>query len=452
MVSFFRAGQVPPPVVVTFNRDWDIFCQTFADPQVVSAASHLENAVSAVAEMHIAVSGARPFMQAFQYYDSASRDVEFLLGETAVPNSNSVPEDADLQRAFAAIFLLTTFEVWVSLTFLVSAIYANPDAQILAPPLLGGEHRPLSHLRTSRTHIIQFRHRTRNWTGIFRKVLEWIVLWESKAIWIGGWGHDSFQDAVLRSSSKGAVTLDDSTSSVTSVETNGMSPLADNRSMTDHAIDVIREPARSFFIEAQQLMARIVAIDKWHMNRGSVDVEYEVLKRGNRIRDSLQTLEARRPHIFTAIDSPNELLEVFQPTVVDSILRELRSILANFYSYFITLHRAAFYQYPATDEVVQAVVQILKLARMEAGDGSSSGHHLQDSMLWPLFWCCIECERADREWILQQLRGWQGPLCENANRVAALLEKTCQRQELERQRVDARLLKREMFGDFGFIL
>lgn len=110
-MSHFRAGQVPPPVVVTFNRDWDVFCQTFADPQVVAAASHLENAVSAVTEMHHAASEARPSMQAFQYYDSASRDVEQLLGGHAFPTVTSVPRDADLQRAFATIFLLTTFEV-----------------------------------------------------------------------------------------------------------------------------------------------------------------------------------------------------------------------------------------------------------------------------------------------------------------------------------------------------
>lgn len=324
--------------------------------------------------------------------------------------------------------------------------------KILAPPLLGSDHQPLSHLRTSRNRIIQFRHRTHNWTGVFRKVMEWIVLWESKAIWIGGWGHDSLRDAVLRDRSNAAGSLHGSASSVLSDESAGTTSLADNRSITDNAIDAIREPARSFAIETQQLMARIVTIDKWHVNRGSVDAEFEVLQKGNRIRDALLTLEARRPPVLNAIDSPGELLEVFQPAVVDGMIRELRSILANFYSYFITLHRAAFYQYPATDEVLQAVAQILKLARVEAGDGNSPDRHLQDSMLWPIFWCCLECGPSDREWILEQLRKWQGPLRENANRVAALLQKTCHRQELERQRVDARLLKRQMFGDFGFIL
>jgi hypothetical protein len=217
-------------------------------------------------------------------------------------------------------------------------------------------------------------------------------------------------------------------------------------------------PAFRFFVQAQQVVRRIVCIDLHHRSRGTLSDEFEVLQIAHKVGADLETLWHRRPPVVDVYDRPEALTDTLCAPVATEICRTFRQYVANFLANFIYLHRVAFAIYPRTDRVNGAVDQIIQLATVESAAGSEPGH-LPVSFLWPLFVAGLEGSADQRQWIVHEMQRMAAVRRENdpaaavnrhpaADKVLLLLEEMTRRQDVSRTWADSRSVRRELFSDF----
>lgn len=217
-------------------------------------------------------------------------------------------------------------------------------------------------------------------------------------------------------------------------------------------------PAFRFFVQAQQVVRRIVCIDLHHRSRGTLSDEFEVLQIAHKVGADLETLWHRRPSVIDVYGNPEALTDTLCAPVALEVCRTFRQYVANFLANFIYLHRVAFAIYPRTDRVNGAVDQIIQLATVESA-GAGPGQ-LPVSFMWPLFVAGLEGSHDQRQWIVQEMQRMAAAHAQDAeapasiarhpaaDKVLLLLEEMTRRQDASRTWADSRCVRRELFSDF----
>ena len=224
--------------------------------------------------------------------------------------------------------------------------------------------------------------------------------------------------------------------------------------------EAIVGPAFRFFVQAQQVVRRIVSIDLHHRSRGTLSDEFEVLQIAHKVGADLETLWHRRPSVIDIYGQPEALTDTLCAPIALEICRTFRQYVASFLANFIYLHRVAFAIYPRTDRVNGAVDQIIQLATVESA-GREEGH-LPVSFLWPLFVAGLEGSRDQRQWIIQEMQRMASvreiesttstARHPSADKVVLLLEEMTRRQDASRTWADSRFVRRELFADFFIVI
>lgn len=220
--------------------------------------------------------------------------------------------------------------------------------------------------------------------------------------------------------------------------------------------EAIVGPAFRFFVQAQQVVRRIVCIDLHHRSRGTLSDEFEVLQIAHKVGADLEALWHRRPSVIDVYGQPEALTDTLCAPVALEVCRTFRQYVASFLANFIYLHRVAFAIYPRTDRVSGAVDQIIQLATVESAGGGPG--HLPVSFLWPLFVAGLEGSHEQRQWIVQEMQRMavaqdneSAALIDRhpaADKVLVLLEEMTRRQDASRTWADSRCVRRELFSDF----
>ena len=219
--------------------------------------------------------------------------------------------------------------------------------------------------------------------------------------------------------------------------------------------EAIMGPVFRFFVQAQQVIRRIVCIDLHHRSRGTLGDEFEVLQIAHKVGADLETLWNRRPRVLDVYDQPEELLDTLNPSAAVEVCRTFRQYVANFLACFIYLHRVAFAIYPRTDRVHKAVDQIIQLARVETtpSQRGEEQRHLPMTFIWPLFVAGLEGSLEQRRWIVQEMQRMtesqqtQPQRHPNATQALMLLDEMTRRQDVSRTGADSRCVRRELFAD-----
>lgn len=222
--------------------------------------------------------------------------------------------------------------------------------------------------------------------------------------------------------------------------------------------EAIVGPAFRFFVQAQQVVRRIVCIDLHHRSRGTLTDEFEVLQLAHKIGADLETLWHRRPSVIDVYGRPEALTDILCAPVASEICRTFRQYVANFLANFIYLHRVAFAIYPRTERVNGAVDQIIQLATVD----SAGPDHLPVSFLWPLFIAGLEATEDQRKWIGHEIQRMaaaheadaapSATRHPTADRVLVLVEEMTRRQDVSRTWADSKCVRREMFSDFFVVI
>lgn len=308
----------------------------------------------------------------------------------------------------------------------------------------------------------RFHNRTRTWTGLGHLLVSWVSLLDVKSL-IAGRDGDPLVEL-------GNITEDpSSTKSLSAFKDAPLRP-ANSDEHEEQSIDdpclspgylvyeAIVGPAFRFFVQAQQVIRRIVCIDLHHRSRGTLSDEFEVLQVAHKVGADLETLWHRRPPVVDVYGNPEALTDTLCAPVAIEICRTFRQYVANFLANFIYLHRVAFAIYPRTDRVSGAVDQIIQLATVESA-GAGAGH-LPVSFLWPLFVAGLEGSPDQRQWVVQEMHRMATAHAEYqdgvasmarhpaADKVPRLLEEMLERQKKSCTWADSRCVRRDLFPDF----
>ena len=277
-------------------------------------------------------------------------------------------------------------------------------------------------------------------------VVSWISLLDVKALIAGRDGDPLVELGQLSDSGTGGLS---STRETKETEPNDLSKPG------YIVYEAIMGPVFQFFVQAQQVIRRIVCIDLHHRSRGTLSDEFEVLQIAHKVGADLEILWNRRPRVLDVYAQPEELFDTLNPSAAVEVCRTFRQYVANFLACFIYLHRVAFAIYPRTDRVHKAVDQIIQLARVETTPSQQEQEQrdLPMSFIWPLFVAGLEGSLEQRRWIAQEMQRMaesqptQPQRHPNATQALTLLDEMTRRQDVSRTGADSRRVRRELFAD-----
>ena len=478
LIEHFVKSANPISVILPTHSEWTSACRSLL--AMANESAFLLSAICALSALHMyATRGEDSSEEALRHYRASSRDVNAVMDLEDV-------DDRLLKQAFATVFLLTHVEILAQTT---------PQAK--------QNGWPLQYLQTTHHRVRQHSDRIRLWTGINKRLLTWMALLQTKAEYNSGNCALQHSSAPLSKSTgdpftrtPSNVTAADSLKIALNTEhsrdANGDVASAeseeDTRTMAELAYDTLNQPGFDFFLKSQAFTSRIINLDRYHRQRGTLETEFEILKDGQQINADLHALWATRPTTMAFLRDPRALEQALEPKLARRLLLNLRVYVANFYALFIYLHRCAFKTYPATKDVDNAVARIINLATDILGDAqtprqsqlrsptsnpapqhdrsvsvalseeaerSGIGLETQESdldtglpatMLWPLFLAAIECGAPDRERVCTTLmREMDKRHVRNAARTVLLLEEVLRRQDQECRRVDHRSVRQDLF-------
>ncbi|TPX17024.1 uncharacterized protein E0L32_012316 [Thyridium curvatum] len=464
LLEHFIHSANPISVILPSHTEWASACRALLimarDSPCLSAA------VYSLSAMHMYSTKQNDLLDvSMDYYKTSSSELEALF---QLVRPGDPKTDLSLKSAFATLFLLSHVELTAQST---------PHA----------EQWPLRHVRSAQTRVREHSERIKTWAGISRRLLTWMSLLQTKIEYNAGNPSQSQQSA-LESCNTDSTSLRMATGDPFTNRHKTQSPepndsrievnetTDDPRTPAELACDTINQPALDFHLRTQSFTPRIIVLDHYHRQRGTLEAEYEVLQIGHRISSDLHALWASRPPTFAFLDAGSTgLIDVFQPSVAYSIVRDLRVYAAGFWAHLIYLHRVAFVNYPATEDVHRAVSEIMKLASdldrdrkqfkymvqvqqqhspAQApslhGPSSDAGtaavadmDSLPHTLMWPLFMAGLECSISDRYLVLQMMREIQG--LPTSDKVLLLLQEVLRKQDEKGHRVDHRELRRELF-------
>ncbi|KAJ5697525.1 hypothetical protein N7488_011209 [Penicillium malachiteum] len=434
LLQHFLVADPPAGVFAPVSMEWK-----YVRPAVLAYGrdfSPLLNALYCYSDIHKTVTtGGKRWRWAPSYYRVASAEIQAcLLGDV---------NESTLVKVFAAVFFL-----------MLSELFSSPE--LCAPGT--------SYLHSAYLLLQRFDSRTRHWKGLGKLTVSWISLLDVKSLIAGREGDPlielgNISDRGSRSKSLEVQGLH--ASRTASAEEQKEDEDAENsfRNPSFLVYEAIVGPAFQFFVEAQQVVRRIVSIDLHHRSRGTLSDEFEVLQIAHKVGADLETLWHRRPSVIDVYGHPEALTDTLCAPVALEVCRTFRQYVASFLANFIYLHRVAFAIYPRTDRVNGAVNQIIQLATVESAGGEQE--HLPVSFLWPLFIAGLEGSQEQRQWVVQEMQRMASAR-ENepftllarhpsADKVLLLLEEMTRRQDASRTWADSRCVRREIFSDF-FIL
>ncbi|KAF7181822.1 hypothetical protein CNMCM7691_001119 [Aspergillus felis] len=433
LLAYFLNSEPPATIFGPVNLEWKYV------REVIVAQSGdfrpLRNSIYCFAEVHKGIKEGSQPNSASTYHQQASLEGQsYIFGHVDEPT---------LVKVFTTVFLL-----------MLSESLSSPDL---------GRHGT-SFLHSAYLLLQRFHDQIQSWTGIGRLVVSWVSLLDVKSLIAGRDGDPLIELGSLpelsteQNESSGAVSGQSSTNSGIMDDR----PV-DKKVTEDYLLakpgylvyDAIVGPAFRFFVQAQQIIRRIVCIDLHHRSRGTLGDEFEVLQIAHRVGADLETLWTCRPPVLDVYDRPEELLDSLSQSVADEVCRTFRQYVANFLAIFIYLHRVAFAIYPRTDRVNRAVDQIIQLATVES---ASTQRHLPVSFFWPLFIAGLEGTLTQRRWIVKEMQRMVA--CDsdetqrhpNASKVLFLLEEMTRRQDASRTWADSRCVRRELFTDFYVLI
>ncbi|KAJ5309812.1 uncharacterized protein N7443_002273 [Penicillium atrosanguineum] len=431
LLQHFLAIDPPAAIFGPVLMEWK-----YVRPSVLAHArdfSPLLNALYCYSDVHKALLEGKRWRWAPTYYRVASSEMQAcLLGDVT---------DSTLVKAFAAVFFL-----------MLSELYSSPE---LSSP-------GTSYLHSSYLLLQRFNDRTRHWTGLGHLLVSWISLLDVKSLIAGRDGDPLTELGNL----PGNLPSNPQPSETHSPQLSRTSSADDDRSEDPFrspsylVYEAIVGPAFRFFVQAQQIVRRIVCIDLHHRSRGTLRDEFEVLQIAHKVGADLEALWHRRPSVIDVYEQPEALTDTLCPPVALEVCRTFRQYVVNFLANFIYLHRVAFAIYPRTDRVNGAVDQIIQLATVESV-GAGTGH-LPVSFLWPLFVAGLEGSPEQRQWIVQEMQ--RMATAEDtepsaimtrhpaADKVMLLLEEMARRQDTSRTWADSRFVRRELFPDFFIMI
>ncbi|KAJ5101873.1 hypothetical protein NUU61_004095, partial [Penicillium alfredii] len=435
LLQQFLVMEPPAAIFAPVAMEWK-----YVRPAIVAHArefSPLLNAVYCYVDIHTAMAERKRWRWAPTYYRVSSSEMQAcLLGEVA---------ESTLVKVFAAVFLL-----------MLSEVFSSPE--LCAPGT--------SYLHSAYLLLQRFHGRTRSWTGLGHLLVSWISLLDVKSLIAGREGDPLIELGNPPENGTAAKPFE-----IHSPRTPRMAVSADDKKLEEGTEDTFHSPgylvyeaivgpAFRFYVQAQQIVRRIVCIDLHHRSRGTLSDEFEVLQIAHKVGADLEMLWHRRPPVIDVYERPEALIDTLCTPVAVEVCRTFRQYVANFLANFIYLHRVAFAIYPRTDRVNGAVDQIIQLATVEsAGAAVTSARHLPVSFLWPLFVAGLEGSHEQRQWIIHEMqRMAAAPESDDpaaspdrhptADKVLLLLEEMTRRQDASRTWADSRCVRRELFSDF----
>ncbi|KAF7166419.1 hypothetical protein CNMCM6106_002216 [Aspergillus hiratsukae] len=426
LLAYFLSSEPPPTIFGPVNLEWKYVREVI----VVQSREFrpLRNSIYCFAEVHKAVmEGGQPHSASTYHQQASLEGQSYIFGHVDEPT---------LGKVFTTVFLL-----------MLSESLSSPDL---------GRHGT-SFLHSAYLLLQRFHDQIQSWTGFGRLVVSWVSLLDVKSL-IAGRDGDPLVE--LGSLAELSTAQNESSGAVSGIMEDRQ---VDKKVTEDYLLskpgylvyDAIVGPAFRFFVQAQQIIRRIVCIDLHHRSRGTLGDEFEVLQIAHRVGADLETLWNCRPPVLDVYDRPEELLDSLSQSVADEVCRTFRQYKANFLATFIYLHRVAFAIYPRTDRVNRAVDEIIQLATAES---ASTQRHLPVSFFWPLFIAGLEGTLTQRRWIVQEMQRMAASDSDmtqrhpNASKVLFLLEEMTRRQDASRTWADSRCVRRELFTDFYVLI
>ncbi|PKX97593.1 Zn(II)2Cys6 transcription factor [Aspergillus novofumigatus IBT 16806] len=433
LMAYFLSSEPPATIFGPVNLEWKYV------REVIVAQSRdfrpLRNSIYCFVEVHKAIKEGSQPNSASTYHQQASLEGQsYIFGHVDEPT---------LMKVFTTVFLL-----------MLSESLSSPELS----------RNGTSFLHSAYLLLQRFHDQIQSWTGFGRLVVSWVSLLDVKSLIAGRDGDPLIELGSLAELSTAQNESSGGLSGQSPISSGIMDdPPVDKKVTEDYLLskpgylvyDAIVGPAFRFFVQAQQIIRRIVCIDLHHRSRGTLGDEFEVLQIAHRVGADLETLWNCRPPVLDVYDRPEELLDSLSQSVADEVCRTFRQYVANFLAIFIYLHRVAFAIYPRTDRVNRAVDQIIQLATAES---ASTQRHLPVSFFWPLFIAGLEGTLTQRRWIMQEMQRMVA--CDsdvtqrhpNASKVLYLLEEMTRRQDASRTWADSRCVRRELFTDFYVLI
>ncbi|CAG7947107.1 unnamed protein product [Penicillium nalgiovense] len=427
LLQHFLTIDPPAALFAPVNIEWK-----YTRPALLAHArdsSPLLNALYCYSDVHKAMMEGKKWRWAPTFYRLSSSEIQACIhGEVT---------ESTLIKVFGAVFLL-----------MISEILSSPE-------ICTGT----SYIHSGYLILQRFHTRTRHWTGLGYLLVSWVSLLDVKSLIAGRDGDPLTELGNIPEHSIPPRALDKQTPQTPHTKAptdNCKEPSIEDPFLSPNYLiyESIVGPAFRFFVQAQQVVRRIVCIDLHHRTRGTLTDEFEVLQLAHKVGADLETLWHRRPSVMDIYGRPEALTDILCAPVASEICRTFRQYVANFLANFIYLHRVAFAIYPRTDRVNGAIDQIIQLAIVD-----STGHdHLPVSFLWPLFVAGLEGTDDQRKWIVHEIQRMAAPhetisapsvtRHPAVDRVLVLVEEMTRRQDVSSTWADSKCVRQELFSDF----
>lgn len=153
---------------------------------------------------------------------------------------------------------------------------------------------------------------------------------------------------------------------------------------------------------------------------------------------------AARPAVMDEAIIPDQLSTALREPLARRLSETVHQYLVHFHAHRVYLHRVAFRHYPRQEKVSRAMGEILRLAKMDASNGSV----LPLAFKWPLFMVGLEAEPGDRAWIegaLSSMASAGDPDHAGAEMTVQVLRVITQRQDAGDRVVDSMMVRDELF-------
>ncbi|OTA07307.1 Zn2Cys6 transcriptional regulator [Trichoderma parareesei] len=284
-----------------------------------------------------------------------------------------------------------------------------------------------------------------SFSHVEKQVLLWIRLLDARAVSAGGEGLFLSQDDEMGLVEASPASFDAETDEGSRRED------ASCDDIEDVLFQVLYQPGIVFFQKVQSFMGRISKIDPWHRSRGTVEDEIEVMNIGASIAADLRTLYDQRPPLMDYAVAGKLSEPHISANLAFTITRAFRTYLSNYYASKVHLHRVAYKHLPLTNEAIDALGQIRKLAHQISSDLAPEDS-LPVNMLWPLLMLGVEeQDPEEKAWIRAQIVRMEG-VAGNARITAQVLEEVQARQEASKARADIRSVMHAVFNSCFAIL
>lgn len=410
-------GNSSPPTIVSVDAEWATATSVLLEMTKHSKALLL--AIYAFADLHSSKSRHQASTPALAYY---RRSCDRLAHEVKLLDEQGTRiQDDKVKSLLATAFFLAYYE-----------LVAQPDR--------ANYYR---HLNLNLAHQIAHQSRLPR-RGIFGKLVSWLSLLDAMAHFTGGDGLFLTDKQLDVTPPAGGLSEADEVG-VGHGESGLLNFAYGNKRNQELLANTINHPGLCFFLKVQQYTIKIGKLDGWHRSRGTLEDECEVLKAAEEITKELDILWKYRPLLLDVMSSGG-LDDLLSPSIAQDISLNYRTYIASFHALTIYLHRIAYRPYPKTTHVENAIRSVTELARINARVGKG----LSSSMLWPLFFAGAETgDLEEREWIISEMNKMSD--FANASRTALLLKEVIRKQDDQMERVDARIVQKDLFG-IGFAI